>query len=536
MEETKQIFKKKRKNQKSIEKNKQEQQLFYNPGINYLKPNNYKLKTFIITFSISLIILIIIIFASHLIKKSNPFPKNIYILNKSYSKVYNEKAIINSDFSKYKNMIPHLMHDFKNNINNIPSSLEEIFNAREIYISDARITHDYIRYIRPINEIDEEKYKKPYSENNKTIIDKDIYKKRDDQYNYIEFCKLALDEKLIDNKTIEYDNRPLISIIIPYYNKKDILLKSIRSIQNQNFKNIEIIIVNDCSTDNSTFLFNYLLETDPRIRIFHHIINMGIWRSKLDGIIYSRGKYIILFEVGNLYEDNYVLLDAYNIMENNNIDSCKFLFRTIRDFKNLTNSGVYFHIGYNPKIVYEENNIRALNRKIFGFWGNTWNRLVRANIYTKAILSLNEILLNIHKNIKDDVWLDEIIHKASYSYTIFERVGYVYLQKEYEEKNAQNQTDEQLSEDIKEQVGTLSFQYCLTEGKENKYTIIKKLRDYNEVLYDLNLQNFIAHFEVLNNLLEALIKDKDIDEDNRDFCEQLLKESKKREKDIKENK
>ncbi len=223
-------------------------------------------------------------------------------------------------------------------------------------------------------------------------------------------------------------------------------------------------------------------------------------------------------------------------MENNNIDSCKFLFRTIRDFKNLTNSGVYFHIGYNPKIVYEENNIRALNRKIFGFWGNTWNRLVRANIYTKAILSLNEILLNIHKNIKDDVWLDEILHKVSYSYTIFERVGYVYLQKEYEEKNAQNQTDEQLSEDIKEQVGTLSFQYCLNEGKENKYSIIKKLKDYNEVLYDLNLQNFIAHFEVLNNLLEALIKDKDIDEDNRDFCDQLLKESKKREKDIKENK
>ena len=76
----------------------------------------------------------------------------------------------------------------------------------------------------------------------------------------------------------------------------------------------------------------------------------------------------------------------------------------------------------------------------------------------------------------------------------------------------------------------------MTEGKENKYSIIKKLKDYNEVLYDLNLQNFIAHFEVLNNLLEALIKDKDIDEDNRDFCEQLLTKKKKREKDIKENK
>ena len=39
--------------------------------------------------------------------------------------------------------------------------------------------------------------------------------------------------------------------VIPSYNKEKLLLKSIRSIQNQSFKNIEIIIVNDASTDNS---------------------------------------------------------------------------------------------------------------------------------------------------------------------------------------------------------------------------------------------------------------------------------------------
>jgi glycosyltransferase involved in cell wall biosynthesis len=46
-----------------------------------------------------------------------------------------------------------------------------------------------------------------------------------------------------------------------------------------------------------------LLNSDPRIRIFHHMKNLGCWRTRLDGIIYSRGKYIILFDAGDLYED-----------------------------------------------------------------------------------------------------------------------------------------------------------------------------------------------------------------------------------------
>ena len=71
---------------------------------------------------------------------------------------------------------------------------------------------------------------------------------------------------------------------------------------------------------------------------------MGSWRTKLDGVIYSRGKYIILFDIGDLYEDNYVLSDAYNVIDKYNLDSCKFLFRIIRSFKKLQKSVVYFHV------------------------------------------------------------------------------------------------------------------------------------------------------------------------------------------------
>ena len=104
-------------------------------------------------------------------------------------------------------------------------------------------------------------------------------------------------------------------------------MKSIRSIQNQSFKNIEIIIVDDHSTDNSENIYNYLLESEPRVRIFYHLKNMGLWRTRIDGLLYSNVKYILFFDTGDLYSDNYVLEDSFNFIEKYHLDSVRMLFK-----------------------------------------------------------------------------------------------------------------------------------------------------------------------------------------------------------------
>ena len=507
--------KKERKKNKRIN-SKQEEQLFINP-IRYKIEKDKATKTkYIKNFFISLILLIIISLIF--------FSKKIL---KYYSKDKNKLKY--SSTSKYQYMLPLLTPD----LNSIPKSIEEVFNARQIYISDVRITPDYIKYIRPINETEELKYKKRYSEN-ETIVDKKLFEKRPDQYNYVDFCKININETLIDNKKIEYDNKPIISIVLPSYNKEEIILRSIRSIQNQNFKNIEIIIVNDCSTDNSSNIFNYLLETDPRIRIFHHLKNMGLFRSRLDGILYSRGKYILAFDTGDIYEDNYVLTDVYNIVDKYNLDSCKFLFRGVWGYNHLNSSILLFHVGENDKIAYGPDNIKELNTRVFHSWGNIWIRLVRANIYIKGFYLFNEIMLNVYKNMWEDVWYNDIVNKVSYSYAIIERIGYVYCQGGGE-GTPKGLTEKQRSNLIREYVGFLCYDYNFCENKECKKNIIKKLRDYNERDYKRQLKNFRSHFEVLNKLLEALIKDQDINEDDKKYCEKLLDESKKREKEIKKS-
>jgi cellulose synthase/poly-beta-1,6-N-acetylglucosamine synthase-like glycosyltransferase len=132
------------------------------------------------------------------------------------------------------------------------------------------------------------------------------FKNRTDKLNYKEFIKLCNSERLIKTNISKSEKNPSISVILPSFNKEKDLMKSIKSIQNQSLKNIEIIIVDDCSTDNSSKYYKNLLETDSRIRVFLHLKNMGVWRSRLDGFLYSKGKYILHFDTGDLFEDNYV--------------------------------------------------------------------------------------------------------------------------------------------------------------------------------------------------------------------------------------
>ena len=471
---------------------------------------------------IKLISILIIIFSLIFNDTKNDFYEYLKVFN-DYELIYKNQTINEYFlFNKFYDVLPRLTNSF----NDTPSSLHQIFNAREIYIFDNKLTPEYIRYIRPINDKYNSYYKNSFF-HDKNIIDINLFNKRTDQLDYKLFCNIALNETLLDNKTLDANYKPIISVVVPSYNKKDILLKSIRSIQNQNFKNIEIIIVNDGSTDNSTEIFNYLLETDERIRIFHHIKNMGCFRSRLDGIIYSRGKYIITFDCGDLYEDNYVLLDAYNIIEKYNLDSCKFLFRMIHNFNNFSDNIIPYRLGRRKKvkIIYNSYKIKAFNDKIFPTCGNVWNRLVKSDIYIKGLLLLNELTLNVYKNLWEDIWYNEIINKVSYNFAIIPRVGYVYYNDKKGEGTPIYKTKIQKSKMIREYVAFLYFDYNFCVDRVCKAKIIEKLKYYNEIDTVNQLKNFVTSFEILNDLLEALIIDADVNREDKEYCQKLLYES-----------
>ena len=105
--------------------------------------------------------------------------------------------------------------------------------------------------------------------------------------NYTNICA---NDILIDKKKYPLVKNPKISAIIPIYNGGKYLHYSLRSIQNQKMKDIEIILIDDCSTDNSLTIIEMYMKEDERIRLIKNIENRKILYSKSFSALNSKGK------------------------------------------------------------------------------------------------------------------------------------------------------------------------------------------------------------------------------------------------------
>ncbi len=91
-----------------------------------------------------------------------------------------------------------------------------------------------------------------------------------------------------------FSKDPLVSVVMPTYNRADLLPRSILSILTQTYKNIEFIIVDDGSTDHSVALIKSFQKMDPRIRLIENEQNMGISASRNKGQDAAVGEYIAI--------------------------------------------------------------------------------------------------------------------------------------------------------------------------------------------------------------------------------------------------
>ncbi len=109
-----------------------------------------------------------------------------------------------------------------------------------------------------------------------------------------------------------------ISVIIPFYNAQELIARCIRNVQEQSLNEIEILLIDDGSTDSS---FEWIDLSDPRIRVFRQK-NMGPGMARNKGIQEARGEYIAFMDVDDFYPDRDALQKVYLYASEKNADIC----------------------------------------------------------------------------------------------------------------------------------------------------------------------------------------------------------------------
>jgi len=110
-------------------------------------------------------------------------------------------------------------------------------------------------------------------------------------------------------------NTPTVSVCLPVYNGERFLTEAIESVLNQTYKDFELLIIDDCSSDGSEELINKFLKRDKRIRYLQNPTNIGLFQNYNECIKRAAGTYIKLFAQDDVFHLS-ILEKMVEILEN----------------------------------------------------------------------------------------------------------------------------------------------------------------------------------------------------------------------------
>ncbi len=103
----------------------------------------------------------------------------------------------------------------------------------------------------------------------------------------------------------EIENSPLVSIVIPLFNAKEYISETIESVLNQSYKNLEVIVVDDCSTDGSYLVVEEFSKLDSRVKLIRMEKNFGgPAKPRNIGVENSKGEYIAFLDADDIWEED----------------------------------------------------------------------------------------------------------------------------------------------------------------------------------------------------------------------------------------
>ena len=299
-----------------------------------------------------------------------------------------------------------------------------------------------------------------------------------------------------------------ISFIVPVYNTEAYIPKCLDSIMNQSEKEkIEIIIINDGSTDNSESIIKSYIEKNDHEKIIKYYSkeNTGIAETRNYGLEKATGEYIIFVDSDDIVLKEGII-KAYNYIKNKDLDMVEF--HSILESNNETiiwrRYYNYSDIIYQPILsylfYYNKNNGDEKNTAL-------WDKLIKRKVVMKSLKYMGQKYLNERIIIENDVILLFSFFKNSNSFQYIDELGYYYFSENKDSITNTRYESSKANQIIYSIFTNIKFLYENTDDTFlDKYFCIFKIKQafkryeicFNEAKHEYNLI-----INVLNNLTES---------------------------------
>lgn len=323
-----------------------------------------------------------------------------------------------------------------------------------------------------------------------------------------------------------------ISIIVPVYNTEKYLRQCIESLINQTYEDIEIILVNDGSRDNSGGICDEYAKSDNRIKVIHKE-NEGLSNARNTGVNVSIGKYIMFVD-----SDDWIDIETCKVVLNVAVEhSCDLVFWSyVREYGNESKPKKVYSTDKDFVVFSQEEVKNKLHRRVAGLIGEelrnpehndslstVWGKLYSSKsvkdskfefVDTK-IIGNEDALYNLYVlgDVKKAVYVDKTLYhyrknnQASFtklqSYTLYKKWKklFMYIREYIDNNNLGHLFDDALDNRIC--LSVIGLGIVITKSKEislkQKLSLISEIlneEEYKKAFKKLSLRNFTLKWKL----------------------------------------
>lgn len=296
---------------------------------------------------------------------------------------------------------------------------------------------------------------------------------------------------------------------------KSYIKKVVVSILNQTFQNFEIIIVNDHSNDTTLVEIKKLQLKDNRIKLINHSKNLGVYNSRVDAIISSKGKYFILIDPDDMFINPNLLQELYKYNLKYNLDIIEYtVICHIEKRNTIKIIERYYHFHNFSKTIISQPELD----NIYYYWNSKnkilpkvgcrviWNKIIRRKALMKSIEYIGKKYYKKFFITAEDTIINLISFHFAQNYSIINFPGYMYNIRERSMTRGNRTLDNEILFCYNHLLYFIKFYSFIKNFNKERNILFIELLDLNKKLTKLNYltkkkiqEILIFYHEILND-------------------------------------